>query len=324
MMNQQRHLKISAALCTYRRPDVLPAAIESLLAQSLPTDQYEILIVDNNSQDETVSVVQKYVQDNPLRVRYVLEIQQGLSCARNTAVRLALADTIAFLDDDAVADSDWLDSLVEAYDGNASAWAVGGKVLPIWDGERPGWLNDSMLRSLSLLDWGDQCRPLQWPERIIGTNCSFKKQVFSEVGHFATELGRMGTLLLGNEDTEIQERIHALGGSVIYAPRAIVHHHVPAVRMTKRYFYRRAYGTGRSEAILAAQRGGARELLRGIARVAVGLPIRWLVLVRDLPWADKRFRRLRLQAYYLGFLDQAARLLLSRQPLSGPTQADRP
>lgn len=302
--------RISVVICTYRRLDTLPAAINSVQTQSLPPDRYETIVVDNNSQNGTAETVRQYVQDDRPIVRYVLETRQGLSYSRNTGVKLASAAIIAFLDDDAVAHSDWLAALLEVYDSSPEAWAVGGKVLPIWDAERPGWVKDSMLRGLSIVAWGDETRPLKWPERIIGTNCSFRKQVFSEVGLFATNLGRRATLLLGNEDTEIQERIHGLGKMVFYTPQAIVYHHIPRERLTKRYFYRRAYGTGRSQAILAPRQGGDGAVLRQAIRIGIKLPRQWLGLVHSIRQQESRFNFARDQAYRFGFLYQTIRMLV--------------
>jgi hypothetical protein len=113
---------------------------------------------------------------------------------------------------------------------------------------------------VSLIDWGDAARPLHWPERIIGANCSFRQIVFSEIGPFDTNLGRKGTNMIGSEDTEIQQRIHKLKKYVYYTPSAVVHHHVPRSRMTRKYFFSRSFGHGRTLALLTAQQDGNRVL----------------------------------------------------------------
>jgi glycosyltransferase involved in cell wall biosynthesis len=306
-------MRISAVVCTFRQPKTLPAAIESLLAQSLPPELYEIIVVDNNSRDETVEIVEHYVRTDGPKVEYVLETRQGLSHARNNGVHAAASDIVAFLDDDAVASSEWLASLLEIYDSIPDAWAVGGKVLPIWDGERPNWIEDTMFRSLSLVDWGNEKRPLKWPERIIGTNCSFRKRVFSEIGLFATNLGRRGKLLLGNEDTEIQERIHKLRKMVFYTPQAVVYHCVSRKRMSKTYFYRRDYGGGRSDAILMARHHSYNAVLMRAGKI-IGhmLPKQCLWLAWSIMGESARFCRFRKIAYYFGFLHQAMGLLLTK------------
>jgi glucosyl-dolichyl phosphate glucuronosyltransferase len=300
--------RISSIICTYRRPDTLPAAIESLRNQTLSATEYEVIVVDNNSRDDTADIVRKFQGDGSFLLHYVLESRQGLSHARNTGVRKARADIVAFLDDDAVAESNWLGCLLDVYDKVSDAWAVGGKVLPIWGGERPKWLQDTMLRSLSLVEWGDDERPLKWPERVIGANFSFRKKVFSEVGPFAVNLGRRGHLLLGNEDTEIQERIHELGKLVFYTPRAAVRHHVPVERMTKQYFYNRAYGNGRSKAILTVRSSGLAQLLRETLTISRGL-LGFCVCPWRMMKEEDRFIQLQFLAHWFGFLYQTAGLL---------------
>lgn len=313
---QINNLRISAVICTYRNVATLPAAIESLLFQSIPSDQYEIIVVDNNSQDETPRIVQRFSQNNAVNIRYEFESTQGLSHARNKSLQFASAEIVAFLDDDAIAEQGWLESLLDIYDHLSEAWAVGGKVLPIWGGERPKWLRDSMLRGLSIVDWGDDPRPLKWPERLIGTNCSFRKEVFSEVGLFATNLGRRGRLLLGNEDTEIQERIHKIGKLVFFTPRAVVHHHVPRERLSKAYFYRRAYGTGRSEAILVSRQAGYKALLKQVVQLGPRLPWKYYHLLSTIRQENCKFEKYRELMYQFGFLYQAIKTILIDRDIS--------
>lgn len=313
---QINELRISAVICTYRNAATLPEAIESLLFQSIPSDQYEIIVVDNNSQDETPTIVQRFSQNNPVRMKYEFESTQGLSHARNKGLQLASAEIVAFLDDDAIAEQGWLESLLDIYDHLSEAWAVGGKVLPIWSGERPKWFRDSMLRSLSIVDWGDVPRPLKWPERLIGTNCSFRKEVFSEVGLFATNLGRRGGLLLGHEDTEIQERIRKMGKLVFFTPRAVVHHHVPRERLSKAYFYRRAYGTGRSEAILVSRQAGCKALLKQVIQLGPRLLLKYYHLLATIKQENSRFQMYTELGYQFGFLYQAIQTILTDRDVS--------
>ncbi|MGB9499906.1 MAG: glycosyltransferase [Dissulfuribacterales bacterium] len=250
----QKDMRISVVVCTHRNPDLLAKTLDSLSRQTLNKELFEVIVVDNNSQDNTKDVVGKYSE-----VRYVLETELGLSHARNTGISAARGDIIAFIDDDAEASPVWVEALLKTYDSVPQACAVGGKVLPIWDAQKPEWLTEKYYRSLSLVEWGENPRSLHWPERIIGTNCSFRRQVFTDIGHFDTSLGRIGSAMLGNEDTEIQQRIHSSGHLVYYTPQAVVYHHVPASRMTKEYFQRRLEGTRVSEVILTLRSQGRNQ-----------------------------------------------------------------
>lgn len=243
--------EITAVVCTHNNQNQLVNTLESLLVQSLPAERYEVIVVDNASSDDTEAVCATYPQ-----FRCIHEDETGLSHARNAGIAAARSSLIAFIDDDAEADPLWLESILRVFQSNPDIWAAGGKVLPIWDAPRPDWLTEQHYRSLSLVEWGPEQRELKWPERVIGTNCAFRKEVFDSIGLFQTDLGRVGKVLLGNEDTEIQERIHANGKLVVYSPNAVVHHHVPAERMTREYLQRRDEGTIISRQVLKLRSEG--------------------------------------------------------------------
>jgi glycosyltransferase involved in cell wall biosynthesis len=237
--------RISVVVCTHNNAEYLKLTLESLERQTLGQGEFEVVVVDNASTDATAEVAALHPS-----MRYLREDRLGLSVARNAGIRASRAPVVAFIDDDAEAESGWLAALLEGYQAHGDAWAVGGKALPVWGGPVPEWLTEKYHRSLSLIDWGEEMRPLAWPERVIGVNCSFRKEVFEEFGLFDECLGRIGQALLGHEDTEIQERIHASGHQVVYVPSAVVNHHVPASRMTREYFDRRSKGTMTSERIM--------------------------------------------------------------------------
>jgi GT2 family glycosyltransferase len=310
-VNHEEELRISVIICTFRRTDSLLKAIDSLYEQTLPSNQFEIIVIDNNSMDKTEESLQLYIRNRIPKFKYINEKKQGLSYARNTGVNYSSSPIIAFLDDDAIADSNWLSSLLEIYSTTQDAMAVGGKVLPIWSCQRPLWLEDNMLRELSIIDWGDEKRPLIWPERIIGTNCSFKRSVFSKVGLFDINLGRRNLLLLGNEDTEIQERIHEIGKLIYYTPNAIVYHQIPSDRVKKTYFYRRAYGSGRSEAILFARKNEYKMVFKK----SIGIFLRSLkqtfIITKSFIFEDRRYKAIHKQAWQIGFLYQTISLFFS-------------
>ena len=258
-------MKISVVICTYRRPSLLAEALKSAVDQEFAVGEYEVIVVDNNSKDETPKIVGQIQDATNVPVRYEVETKKGLSHARNCGIRQSRGGIIAFLDDDAVADRRWITEILHVYDKYPRAWAVGGKIEPIWHGKRPDWLIDHYLRWLSLLDLGPDLRPVNWNnriDRIIGANCSFQKKAFEQLGPFRTELGRIGESLVGDEDTELQERIHSAGYDVYYSPRAIVKHHVPEDRISKSYFRKRSAGAGETIALRSYRLKG----LCGLAR----------------------------------------------------------
>ncbi len=314
-MARTRSPRISVVVCTYRNPDLLRGAISSLLNQTLSSDQYEIIVVDNNSGDQTPEVVHCLGDTSSPPVSYVLETRQGLSHARNRGLEAARGEIVAFLDDDAEADPRWLAALLEAFDSDPRIWAAGGKILPTWHtDERPEWWSEEYEGWLSLVDRGDEPTALAWPERILGANCSFRHSVFSELGHFDPNLGRRGEALLGWEDTEIQQRIHARDKVVFYAPDAVVYHHVPPERLTKSYFLRRQFGSSRSQMVLLAKQEGKGAAFR---RAAVDfLLLGWRLL--QIGWIVLRHRtgvpfiHQRMVYHYWGHVVGFAESLLTR------------
>jgi glycosyltransferase involved in cell wall biosynthesis len=312
-MDEMPQVRMSCIICTYRRPELLAGALKSVIQQNLPAHEFEIIVVDNNSGDETPTVVERLARLSAAPVHYLFEPKQGLSYARNAGVAQASSEIVAFLDDDAEADPGWLSALLEIYDTVPDTLAVGGKILPIWEVERPAWIGDDRLRSLSLIDWGDESRPLKWPERIIGANCSFRKQTFRDVGLFATDLGRRGEEMLGNEDTEIQERIHELNKLVFYHPDAIVYHRVPPERLTKEYFYGRSFGNSRSRALLMARQSQYQQIWKEAVLAAIKLPIACLTVVKRLILGREPFGAYLSICRNAGFLYEAIPLLAGRK-----------
>lgn len=229
---------ISVAVCTFKSPETLGAALESLGRQEIGDECLEILLVDNGGLEETRSIAERFHGATPHSFRYVREPELGLSRARNRALRESGHRVIAFIDDDARACPRWARSLFEAFE-NAKVRAVGGPVEPLWEASRPGWLEDELLRSLSVVEWGKEDRWLVWPERIIGTNMAFDRNFLLDLGGFDEQLGRKGRSLAGMEDTVLQERMHREGFGVFYRADAVVHHLVPANRCRESYFFRR-------------------------------------------------------------------------------------
>jgi glucosyl-dolichyl phosphate glucuronosyltransferase len=300
-------IRITAAICTHNRATLLPAAIDSLLAQNLPPTNYEILVIDNASTDETPQVIQRYLKaPGSIALRSAVQPVLGLSHARNLAVEMAAGEVIAFLDDDAVASPDWLAALLDAYAMHPDVWAVGGKVLPLWQGERPAWLTDDLLPQLSMLDFGDAVRPLKAGELLHGVNFSCRRYAFDQIGLFRTDLGRQGIALLGSEESEFQQRILRHGKGVVYTPLADVHHWVMAERLLQWYFIRRAYGRGRTNArLMMSHTLQRRTILQRVVRGGFGVARQWLMLGRYPLDKRKQLYCMQVTATWLGFSVEA-------------------
>ena len=153
-MTTTNTVQISAVICTHNREKYLKQAIESLINQSLSNDLYEILIIDNASTDNTKNVISNYFS-HISNIRYIYEPKIGLSHARNCAWYNSSSQYICYLDDDAIANPNWLESFINIFnDYSPKPAVVGGKVTPLWEAEKPKWLSDQLAYTkLSLLDW---------------------------------------------------------------------------------------------------------------------------------------------------------------------------
>lgn len=260
-------LTLSVIVCAYTmdRWTDLKQAVDSLNRQSRRPDEV-ILVIDHcprlavRAQRELTAV---RVIENAER--------RGLSGARNTGVRAAEGDVVAFLDDDAAAAPDWAERLMAPY-ADAETLGVGGRVEPAWERSRPSWFPREFdwVVGCSHTGMPDHARPVR---NFIGANMSFRRSVLNQVGGFRHDLGRVGTRPLGGEETELCIRAarHHRGGRMMYAPAAVVRHHVPAQRGTWSYFKARCYAEGLSkaavreysgtDAALASERGYLRSTI---------------------------------------------------------------
>jgi GT2 family glycosyltransferase len=263
----------TVVICAYTegRWDALVACVEALAAQTVPPREV-IVVVDHN---DALLVRAGDAFANALVVAN--EERQGLSGARNTGVRHANADIVAFLDDDALPEAAWLERLVAAFDDEAVVGA-GGVALPEWvDGPPPRWLPPEMY-------WVVGCSYVGLPTQVaeirnpIGANMAFRRTALRDAGGFIEGIGRIGTVPLGCEETELAIRVRRMtGGVVLHLPDARVSHRVTASRVTSRYFLSRCWSEGLSKALVAGQAGpdaalaservyAARTLPRGVAR----------------------------------------------------------
>ncbi|HEY3181861.1 MAG TPA: glycosyltransferase family 2 protein [Gaiellaceae bacterium] len=246
-------LRASVVVCTYseRRWHDLVAAVHSLRTQRVEPAEI-VVVVDNNA-----ALAERVRRELPDVVAVSHGGRRGLSAARNAGVAASFGDVIAFLDDDAVADEEWLASLLRCYD-DPRVGAAGGSVDAAWDGGRPGWFPQEF-------DWVVGCSYRGLPtsaatiRNLIGANMSFRRGVFATVGGFSVDVGRVGDRPVGCEETELCIRLRQRCPEtlLVYEPRARVAHRVPEARARVGYFARRCFSEGLSKAAVVALRGGA-------------------------------------------------------------------
>ncbi len=246
---------ISIIVSTYNRSDSLRGMLTSFFAQAgLESVDYELVVVDNNSTDDTRAVTDDFQRFGS--IRYVFEPRQGLSCARNRGVAESRGDIVAFLDDDVIVDETWLANLWKCF-VESEADVVGGRIYLIFEQEQPKWLGARFESWLGKQDMG--------PSRIVvqgalfGGNLAFRKPAFLEAGGFNENRGRKGRLLFAGEENEVINNIRIAGGSVYYDPDVVVGHIVGPERVRWRYFRRATMDRGRQR---AAETPGGSLLVR--------------------------------------------------------------
>lgn len=237
----------SVIICAYtmERWHDLVEAVNSLHQQTIQPHEI-IIVIDHNT--ELLERVQAEIHG----VTCVPNAQkQGLSGARNTAIDLAQGDILAFMDEDAAAAPDWLESLKAAFT-SPTVLGVGGAIIPNWVGQEPKWFP-------SEFNWVVGCTYTGLPEsfapirNLIGCNMAFRSDVFKSVGGFRTGMGRIGKVPVGCEETELCIRAlqHYGNGTFMYEPTAKVYHRVPDARANFKYFRSRCYAEGLSKAQVA-------------------------------------------------------------------------
>lgn len=248
-------MKYSVVIATYNRAGDLRHTLASL-GTIRASEPWEVVVVDNNSTDDTRGVVNSAAKDFPAPLRYVFERQQGRSPALNAGIRAASGEIILTTDDDVRVEPDWLDCCGRALDALACDY-IGGRVLPIWGAPRPRWLPDHGGKHwavIALLDYGPN--PIEFGTRVpLGVNMAFRRQAFDRAGLLDPHTGRRAGTLLGQEVREWCIRARAAGVRGWYSPDVAVRHIIPAARLTKRYFRRWFYWRGVSRALLYERSG---------------------------------------------------------------------
>lgn len=234
-------------ICAYTldRLDVLSQAIDSVRTQSLAA--HEIVLSVDHSPELQAEAKRRWPELHLIENHE----EQGLSGARNSGVAACSGEVVAFLDDDAVAAPDWLERLAEAY-RDPNVLGAGGTVRPAWVAGKPSWFPAEF-------DWVVGCthsgmpKQLEAVRNLVGANMSLRREALLEAGGFRHELGRIGTIPAGCEETDLCIRVGKLWpeGKILYDPAAAVDHYVPATRGTREYFTSRCRGEGRSKAVLA-------------------------------------------------------------------------
>ena len=295
-------IKITLVIAAYNRAELTIKCLTSIAQQTLQNQFYEVLIVNNNSTDETESIVSKFIKDKE-GFRLINEREQGLSAVRNRGWREANGEYVLFIDNDIQVTKNLLEKVLSAFEKNTpSPIVVGAKILPEYESAPANWwIDDFEIRT-----WGDRPRFLDVSEARNGFSggcCAFKKATLENHDGFSTSYGMTGGKIRGGEETNLFNRIHSSNldnsNTLWYDPDIEVFHWVPNEHLSFFYHLSRSYGFGVSTRENSPQK---RHIIKYFLGLFLPLPFlfkrlfqmsksnnyrwstRWVILLKDFSW----------------------------------------
>ena len=251
--------KVSVIICSYNRAAYIPLALQSLTGQTAASADFETIVVDNNSTDNTAAVCKNFISTHPqYSIEYYTETQQGSSFARNTGAVHAKGALLCFMDDDAIAAPDYIENIIRFFAANKEAHALGGKIIPRYIPQKPNWISYHVASLVGNFDYSEHTTEFAEERYPLESNMIVSKIDFDSIGGFSTAIpGVKGTLRIGGEGKDFFFRLKEKGRRVFYDPSVVVEHIVEVAKLTPEYMYRVASGIGRGERVRVLQKGKA-------------------------------------------------------------------
>lgn len=217
---------------------MLEIALKSLAQQDCETDLFEVIVIDNDSIDETLKVFEKFA--NYPNFNYFLEKKPGLSNARNTGYQKAKGEYVAYMDDDAKADKSWVKNIIVFISRHPEVPALGGPYKGYSVTEIPEWFKDGY----GTWTLGDKERPIEKNEWINGTNMIFRRSLLEDLGGFNTKIGMSGRTISYGEETNLLLKIKEHHYPIYYVPDIIVEHLIPVYKLSLKWLLKANYING--------------------------------------------------------------------------------
>lgn len=250
MIENKEALKFSFIVCTYNRAKDLAKCLESICLQNYENSNFELLVVNNNSTDETTNIIESYKKNyRNINVKNINENTQGISFARNTGVRNAHGEFIIFIDDDETIDNEYLINLSLNLEKYPHTKLCCGAVIPVYESEKPKWMSPFTERLIggAFFINENKAKKLK-PKNYPGTGHTVaSKELFDKYGYYNTLLGRKGKKLLGAEDKDMVFRWIENGIDCWFFPNIPVYHHIGKEKLSNSYFDNITYSIGVSE-----------------------------------------------------------------------------
>lgn len=268
-------MRLDVVVPTFNRSDLLRRTIDSLLLAAIPEGlEVSLIIVDNNSKDDTAQVVQQLQSQTSRHLQYVKETRAGLSRARNAGIAAGIGDLIGFIDDDEEVDPLWYQVVAREF-SDPRVDFIGGPYLPNWAAPAPPWLPPGYNSAIGVvLPKPRSSFGAAFAGNLMGGNAVVRRRVYDRIGTYATHLGRSGKGLLSEEDAEFCRRLEEAKVHGMYVPDLVIHHYIPAARLTRNYHRRWAYWRAVSQGALDRERKEPVPYIFGIPRYRIGRALR--------------------------------------------------
>ena len=267
-------IRLSLIIATYNRTAALVEALRSVVRQDFPAAEWECIVVNNNSQDDTLARFEAFATEHPaINLRIVTETRQGLSHARNRGIDESRGEYIAIIDDHERITEQFLSSYVALFDAYPDAASAGGPIIPEYPAGCPAWMSSYPERPIANpIDLGRKIRPFPKGRIPGGGNMALRRSTVQRYGAFDPSLGRTGEQLIGGEESDLFQRLADAGERCYYVPTAIMWHIIPPRKISREYFETLCYQVGRTQRLRAGMRGQTVRLLSGEA-VKWGAPL---------------------------------------------------
>ena len=240
---------LSIVICSYNRASYISDALDSLYNQSAGLQNFEAIIVDNNSTDNTAEVFAQWRAAHPQgSFTYLTETKQGASFARNTGAAAAKGQWLCFMDDDAIVNSNYVENIIKHVETKPTVVGFGGRIIPKYIPAEPKWMSYYVSSLVGNFDYAPTACAFENGKYPLESNMIVRKDIYDSIGGFNTALpGVVGSLRIGGEGKELFYKILALGHTIYYDPTIEVQHVVEVKKLTPEYMYRVASGIGRGE-----------------------------------------------------------------------------
>ena len=299
------HPELSIAVCTYNRAKMLAQCLQSLFAQSLPKNKYEVLVIDNNSSDTTAILVKQLSKKSKYPLHYFFEKRQGISYARNCAIKNAKGKYLAYIDDDEIAPSHWAKTIFNCFKQvKPLPDAIGGPCFPQYPEGKAKYFPDERATVAYFGKCSDFLVNLSSnPKWGFGVgNSAFRLSSLKKYRGFDTRLGRKGKRIFAGEETELYTRMYADGAVFWYEASMIAYHVIPYKRTTLAYQFRQGIDEGMSYALMDGPRRSFKYFFKA-ALAILSMPVRMfgIVILHPLKFRSILVSKLRKEGGHIGY-----------------------